>query len=137
MANTLKISVSLPAELVENLDFLSSRMGVSRSAIISEALSESMADAARLVRLIPPNPTPADVLRMRGESEELVRDRLASVNSMLSGDLFAPQPDEPAHPFVKKPTKRPKPLTPAQLAKEERKAAEAASMGLLKGNDGE
>jgi len=102
MSKTLKISVSLPAELVENLDFLSSRMGVSRSAIISEALSESMADAARLVRLIPPNPTPADVLRMRGESEELIRDRLASVTSMVNGDLFAPLDAEPVTPVPPK-----------------------------------
>lgn len=91
MANTTKISVSLPAEVVENLDYLSKRMGVSRSAIISEMLGESLADAARLVALIPPNPTPADVLRMRGESEELVRQRLASINSP-SGDLFADLP---------------------------------------------
>jgi len=102
MSKTLKISVSLPAELVENLDFLSSRMGVSRSAIISEALSESMADAARLVRLIPPNPTPADVLRMRGESEELIRDRLASVTSMVNGDLFAPLDADPVTPVPPK-----------------------------------
>lgn len=95
MAKTQKISVSLPAELVENLDYLSSRMGVSRSAIIAEALTESMADAARLIALIPPNPTPADVLRMRGESEDLVRQRLASLNG-LTGDLFTALDAAPA-----------------------------------------
>ena len=117
MNKTAKISVSLPADVVDNLNYMSHRLGVSRSAIISEMLGESLSDAVRLVKLIPPNPTPADVLRMRGDSEELVRQRLASLASM-DGDLFA----EPIAPT---------PLTPAQERKEARKLAEAESMGLV------
>lgn len=117
MNKTSKISVSLPADVVADLDYMSHRLGVSRSAIIAEMLGESLADAVRLVKLIPPNPTPADVLRMRGDSEELVRQRLASITA-LDGDLFA----ETTAPIA---------LTPAQERKEARKLAEAKSMGLV------
>lgn len=79
MTKTRKISVSLAAQLVDDLDYLSGRMGVSRSAILSELLVGVVAETRRVLELVPPNPTPADVLRMRGESEEVVRQRLASL----------------------------------------------------------
>lgn len=88
MANLRKISVSLPEELVVNLDYLASRTGTSRSAIISEFLSEAAGDARRLLELIPPNPTAADVVRMRGDSEAVVRERLASLQG-IANDLFS------------------------------------------------
>jgi hypothetical protein len=88
MGKTTKISVSLSAELVDDLDYLSARMGVSRSAVISEMLSEAASEARRLLAMVPPNPTPADVLRMRGQSEEAIRARLESIKGMTD-DLFS------------------------------------------------
>ena len=88
MAKTSKISVSLPPELVANLDYLSGRMGVSRSALITEFLSEAAAETRRLLELVPPSPTPADVLRMRGQSEEAIRARIDSLKGMVD-DLFS------------------------------------------------
>lgn len=88
MTKTRKISVSLAAQLVDDLDYLSGRMGVSRSAILSELLVGAVAETRRVLELVPPNPTPADVLRMRGESEEVVRQRLASLQG-IADDLFS------------------------------------------------
>lgn len=88
MANLRKISVSLPEELVVNLDYLASRTGTSRSAIISEFLSEAAEHTRKLLELVPPNPTAADVVRMRGESEVVVRERLASLQG-IANDLFS------------------------------------------------
>ena len=88
MAKTSKISVSLPPELVADLDYLSGRMGVSRSALIAEFMSEAAAETRRLLELVPPNPTPADVLRMRGQSEEVIRARIDSLKGMID-DLFS------------------------------------------------
>jgi metal-responsive CopG/Arc/MetJ family transcriptional regulator len=88
MANLRKISVSLPEELVVNLDYLASRTGTSRSAIISEFLSEAAEQTRKLLELVPPNPTAADVVRMRGESEAVVRERLASLQG-IANDLFS------------------------------------------------
>jgi len=87
MAKTSKISVSLPGDVVADLDYLATRLGVSRSALISEFMGEAVSDMRRILEVIPPNPTPADLLRMRGQSEELVRQRVESLKGM-SDDLF-------------------------------------------------
>lgn len=84
----VKIAMSLPPALVDDLDFLVSRLGVSRSALVAELLSDAAAEMRRVVSLIPPNPTPADLLRMRGESESLIRERIASA-SRMTDDLFS------------------------------------------------
>lgn len=83
-----KISVSLPDNLVTNLDYLAARTGTSRSAIISEFLSDAVDHTRKLFELVPPNPTPAEIVRMRGQSEEVVRQRLSSLQG-LADDLFA------------------------------------------------
>ena len=64
-----KVAMSLPRSLVDDLD----------------------AEMRRVVSLIPPNPTPADLLRMRGESEAFVRERIANA-ARLTDDLFAAVP---------------------------------------------
>lgn len=88
MSKTRKISVSLSGSLVDDLDYISARMGVSRSAIISEFMADALSEARRVFELVPPNPTPADVVRMRGESEEVIRQRLASLQG-IADDLFS------------------------------------------------
>ena len=84
----VKIAMSMPPALVDDLDYLTGRMGVSRSALASELLSEAVSEMRRVVSLIPPNPTPADLLRMRGESEASIRRRIASATQMTD-DLFS------------------------------------------------
>lgn len=88
MSKMRKITISMPEELVTNLDYLAVRTGTSRSAIISEFLADGVEHTRKLFELIPPNPTPADVVRMRGQSEGIVRDRLASLQGMAH-DLFS------------------------------------------------
>lgn len=83
-----KISVSLPAQLVEDLDYLAERTGVSRSALIGELLTEAASEVRKILELVPPNPTPAEMLRMRGQSEDAVRQRLQSLKGMTD-DLFS------------------------------------------------
>ena len=49
-SNTRKISVSLPSDVVDNLDYVSENMGVTRSALLTGLLNEAssaMADAIR------------------------------------------------------------------------------------------
>lgn len=89
MSTTHKISLSLSADLVHDLDVLSARLGVSRSAIISSVLAGPLRAARETVEMVPVNPAPADqVVRMRGESVEVVQARLASL-LRVSNDLFA------------------------------------------------
>lgn len=88
MSKSRKVSLSLDANLVANLDYLSSRLSVSRSALVTQLLLDGVAHMRRLVEVIPPNPTPADLVRMRGESIEEVRARIESLKS-LENDLFS------------------------------------------------
>lgn len=88
MANLRKISISIPDALVLDLDYLAMRTGTSRSAIISEFLADGALQARKLLELIPPSPTPADLVRMRGQSEAVVRERLSSLQGMAD-DLFS------------------------------------------------
>lgn len=83
-----KVAMSLPRSLVDDLDYLVARLGVSRSALASELLSDSVSEMRRILSVIPPNPTPADLLRMRGESEAFVRERIANA-ARLTDDLFS------------------------------------------------
>ena len=88
MSQTRKISVSLSAQLVDDLDYMSARMGVSRSAIIDNIMGEVLGETRRLFEMIPPNPTPADIVRMRGESVDVIRQRLASLQG-IANDLLS------------------------------------------------
>lgn len=85
-----KISVSLSEQLVDDLDYLAARVGVSRSALITEMLTDAVGEVRKILELIPPNPTPAEMLRMRGQSEEAIRSRLESIKGMTD-DLFSPR----------------------------------------------
>lgn len=88
MSKSRKVSLSLDATLVSNLDYLSARMSVSRSALVTQLLLDGVAHMRRLVEVIPPNPTPADLVRMRGESVEEVRARIQQLQA-LENDLFS------------------------------------------------
>ena len=83
-----KISITIAPELASDLDYLSLRLGVSRSAMISELLAEPVRQFTELFQSIPENPTPVDVLRFRGDSQELVRERVEQLNA-LANDLFS------------------------------------------------
>lgn len=88
MSKIKKVSLSLDANLVTNLDYLSARMRVSRSALVSQLLADGVTEMRRLLETIPPAPTPADLVRMRGESVDVVKTRLDSLKG-LSDDLFS------------------------------------------------
>lgn len=88
MSKSRKVSLSLDATLVSNLDYLSARLSVSRSALVTQLLLDGVAHMRRLVEVIPPNPTPADLVRMRGESVEEVRARIQQLQA-LENDLFS------------------------------------------------
>lgn len=85
---TTKISVSLPSQLVVDLDYLSARTGVNRSALIGQLLADAVGEVRKVLELVPPNPTPAEMLRMRGQSEEAIRTRLESIKGMTD-DLLS------------------------------------------------
>lgn len=85
MAKLSRVSFTLPPSLVSDLSFVSERVGVSRSAIVADVLGQPLADLRKLLEAVPPSPTQADVLRLRGESEALIEERLAQLRANLAG----------------------------------------------------
>lgn len=86
--NLKKISVTLPPELVADLDYVSGRLGVSRSALIAHTLPEALGFMRGLLVDVPENPTPDDVIQFRGSSADLIRDRIEHLKGMAD-DLFS------------------------------------------------
>ncbi|GHS84517.1 hypothetical protein PAGU2196_53510 [Pseudomonas sp. PAGU 2196] len=82
-----KISLTLPAEIVDDLDYVAARLSITRSALVSSMLPEGLHVLRELAELLPINPTPKDVVRLRGESEAVVRERIESLKGMAD-DLF-------------------------------------------------
>lgn len=79
--------MALDESVTVELDYLSKRLGVSKSALVNEILKESLPTMSEVFRLIPDAPTPEDVVRFRGESAKIVQQRLDFVKR-TSPDLF-------------------------------------------------
>lgn len=89
--NLSKISITVPPELVADLAYVCSRTGVSRSALVAYLLSEGVPAMRKLLEQVPLDPTSLagpEVLRMRGESEQIVRERISELEGMAD-DLFS------------------------------------------------
>ena len=83
----VRMSFTVPPQLRADLDYLSGRLGVTKSALLSELLTPALADLRSLVEMVPENPTEEDVIRARGKSNEMITTRLQAFRK-LEGDLF-------------------------------------------------
>ena len=83
-----KFTVSLPDHLVVDLDYVSGRMSISRSALISSLLQGPVRDMRTLFEGLPENPTEEEILRSRGASIDLIQQRMESMRR-LESDLFS------------------------------------------------
>jgi hypothetical protein len=86
--NLSKISITIPPELLGDLDYVSGRLGISRSALIAEVMPQALGVMRSMLEQVPLNPTPDDVHRFRGDSVEIIREKIDSLRG-LSDDLFA------------------------------------------------
>jgi hypothetical protein len=83
----VRVSFTIPPQVRANLDYLSDRLGVTKSALAAELLDTPLSDLRELMEMVPQNPTPEDLLRARGKSNSLIAHRLRNIRS-LEGDLF-------------------------------------------------
>lgn len=87
MSKLVRSSFTLPPDLLKDLAFCADRVRVSRSALLADVVGGPLADLRALFESLPPNPTPEDVLRFRGKSEDVINRRLENLRDM-SSDLF-------------------------------------------------
>lgn len=93
MGKMVRASFTLPPELVSDLDRLSSVMGVSKSALLSGVLRDPVADLLSVLErsgVFDGAPISEVKARMRGESAEVIRMRLAELDALADGDLVTP-----------------------------------------------
>lgn len=83
----VRMSFTVPPALRADLDYLSARLGITKSALLSELVSTPLHDLRTLVESVPDNPTEADLVRARGLSNELITQRLQAYRR-IEGDLF-------------------------------------------------
>lgn len=83
MSTVKRITLSFPVDLVRDLDYVHRRLGVSRSAFVASIVSDGVRDLRELLETLPPNPTPDDVVRFRGNSIALVDQRIDDARSQL------------------------------------------------------
>lgn len=87
-----KATFSIPEETYENLTNLSNMLGISRSAFLSELLKESLDQMLGLMDDVfknqPEGSTDAEMVRFRGKSEVIVRDRINNLER-AADDLFS------------------------------------------------
>ncbi len=81
MTGTTRISLSLPTSIVEDIKFCSDRIGVSRSAFVADLLQDVNQLAVLLRALDLPDAN--ESLRLRGDSAEILRQRIADLRLKL------------------------------------------------------
>ena len=85
---TKRVSLSLPTSVVSDIDYICSRLGVSRSGFISQILLQAdMGSLRALVSNIPEQPSDGDLKRFRGSSAAYFEEQLKRLQS-LQGGLF-------------------------------------------------
>ena len=72
--NLARTTFVLDRSTSEDLAYLSSRMGRSRSSLVREILSPTIADLASLIRQVPESPTESDLEGFRRAGLDLMGD---------------------------------------------------------------
>lgn len=86
MASSKRVTISLPTRIADDLDYISARLGISRSAFLAQLLTEANLSALRsLVSTLPESPSEGDARRFRGESRQFVKSRMDQLQSMQGG----------------------------------------------------
>lgn len=75
--NVKRRTFSLDPDLDDALTYLHRRLGISKSAVVNELLTDPVRDLCVLMQEVPEQPTPDDIVRLRGRSVELVKERLS------------------------------------------------------------
>lgn len=88
MSKLQKVSLALDSAVVLDLGYLTARLGISRSALVNNLLTEAVPAMRKLLEQVPLSPTPADAIRFRGESMKIVDERIAELQG-IADDLFS------------------------------------------------
>lgn len=86
MAVQSRLTISLPTPIYDDLVHISDRMNISRSAVLASILEEALSNMRRFVDCVPSDPSSYSVQRFRGDSREIIRERLQALMDDLDKD---------------------------------------------------
>lgn len=90
MSGTKRLSITLSVAQVDDLDFIAHKLSMSRSALISTLLNESLPALRQIASAISDtadNATEQDARRLRGASARVIGDQIAGLLDP-QGDLY-------------------------------------------------
>lgn len=86
---TKRVSLTIPIDVLAEIDYCAGRLGITRSAFMCEITSTGINSLSTLLRSLPESPTDSSIKRFRGDSvaviQELVRAAMSELDS-LGGD---------------------------------------------------
>jgi len=89
MGSLKRTSLTLDENLIVDLDYVGKRLGVSRSALLSNLASQAVSDLRALLEEMPEDPNERDVKRFKGASIDLINERLQGLEEIRKdGDIF-------------------------------------------------
>lgn len=88
MTKMRRCTVTLPEDLVVKLDKISALSRISRSALISGLLGETV-ETLDLMLQAQADPSPEGLKRFRDGSVSVVREKVAELQRLLNNDLFS------------------------------------------------
>jgi hypothetical protein len=80
MANKV-ISLSVPPEVVSDLNYIHRRMGISKSALVTSLLKGGLPSLRQLLESLPAQPDDRDMRRFRGDSASLILSEIQKLQS--------------------------------------------------------
>lgn len=85
---TRLVSLRISSDLVDDLDSVAGKLGITRTALANDLLERGVARMQRAMQSLPDMPPSGERRRARGKSADLVSQRLESVRR-LENDLFS------------------------------------------------
>lgn len=88
--NLTRMSFTLPPSYRADLSYISGRMNISQSALVSNLLSKPLPLMANLLRQIPPEMVPNElaqarvIRRYKNDSQRIIREELESLNAQIA-----------------------------------------------------
>lgn len=80
-----RVTFYIDESLNEDISVISSRMGISKSILISKLLEIPLKDLRGLLAHLPESPSRDNILKFRGDSKNLINHRLSEMNKILDG----------------------------------------------------
>jgi len=87
----MRVTVSLPDDLVDGIDLVANRFEVSRSGLLAALLTQLMPPIVEIATIMPDpseGVSEADVKRFRGASADIISKQIAGVLMGGQDDLF-------------------------------------------------